>query len=175
MRPKERISIVLDNIDWEDFINYLEFDDAKEIAIKCKMNIHIIKSEWEKDPDLRLSQILINIGILYNKPGFWYYIEETDYFLERKILNPEEILFWGTYGKDGKQPFKQILIKDMDSEHLQACLNTQKNMNKLYRQTMRKVLRKRKLDSIRYMENMRYIYESEARDIERFCNNFKNK
>ena len=33
---------------------------------------------------------------------------------------------WGTYGKDGDQPLKYVAIADMDTEHLQACLDTQK-------------------------------------------------
>ena len=33
---------------------------------------------------------------------------------------------WGTYGKQGNQPLKYVAIADMETEHLQACLDTQK-------------------------------------------------
>ena len=33
---------------------------------------------------------------------------------------------WGTFGKSGDEPYKQIKIADMSTEHLQACLETQK-------------------------------------------------
>jgi hypothetical protein len=33
---------------------------------------------------------------------------------------------WGTFGKNGDEPYKQIKIADMSTEHLQACLETQK-------------------------------------------------
>ena len=33
---------------------------------------------------------------------------------------------WGTFGKNGDEPYKQIKIADMSTEHLQACLDTQK-------------------------------------------------
>ena len=32
---------------------------------------------------------------------------------------------WGTFGKNGDEPYKQIKIADMSTEHLQACLKTQ--------------------------------------------------
>jgi hypothetical protein len=148
MRPKERIPVVLDNINWEDFIGYLGFDNFKDIAIECKYHIEKIKAYWEADPDLRLVQVLTILNIIPNVPGMWFYLEESEYLLEKKLVKPEEILFWGTYGKDGKQSFKQIAIKDMTSEHLQACLDTQKRLSPLYKKTMKKVLRSRKLNTI---------------------------
>ena len=39
------------------------------------------------------------------------------------------VVKWGTYGKHNDQPLKQVIIADMSTEHLQACLDTQqKNM-----------------------------------------------
>ena len=35
---------------------------------------------------------------------------------------------WGTYGKDGKQPLRRVLLKDMDSDHILAILETQFNI-----------------------------------------------
>jgi len=33
-----------------------------------------------------------------------------------------EILAWGTYGKDGKKPFKRVAVKDMETGHIEAVL-----------------------------------------------------
>ena len=33
---------------------------------------------------------------------------------------------WGTYGKDGDQALKYVKIKDMTTDHLEACVRTQK-------------------------------------------------
>lgn len=33
---------------------------------------------------------------------------------------------WGTYGKDGTGPFKQVILMDMDTDHIEAVLETQK-------------------------------------------------
>ena len=36
-----------------------------------------------------------------------------------------EVVSWGSYGKDGKQPRKEILIKDLSDLHICAILETQ--------------------------------------------------
>lgn len=46
---------------------------------------------------------------------------------EIPVLNSNEIIvenfIWGTRGKDGKQPFKYILLKDAETSHLEAILD----------------------------------------------------
>lgn len=157
MRNPDRIPIILENIDWFNFLKFLseKFDDfslseseniAKEIISYGNDNIKIM---WASQPDQRLVQLLFNLNFLKQvcSPGLYNY-EETDYFITQKILKPEEILFWGTYGKDGKSPLRWIKLKDMESAHIEACLNTQPKMSPLYRQTMLKILRQRKLKNV---------------------------
>ena len=36
------------------------------------------------------------------------------------------VVKWGTYGKNGDEPLKYVAVADMSTEHLQACLETQK-------------------------------------------------
>ena len=177
LRFKERIPIILEHIDWYYFISYIGYANAyfndlnypkklltddiiekkvKEIAEVCWKKTIDIKEHWSKNPDLRLTQVLTNINIIDNHvPGPWYYIEEIDYFIKNKILKPEEFLFWDSHGKDGKQKVEYILLKDMTSEHIEACLKLQdtqnkfyKTMNKIYYKTMEKILRKRKLKKL---------------------------
>lgn len=45
--------------------------------------------------------------------------------LKGVFLNVREELTWGSYGKDGNQPRKEILIKDLSDLHLSAILETQ--------------------------------------------------
>lgn len=44
------------------------------------------------------------------------------------FLNAREELTWGSYGKDGKQPRKDILIKDLSDLHISAILETQRRI-----------------------------------------------
>ena len=54
-----------------------------------------------------------------------------------------EVVTWGTYGREGDQLITHVLIADMDTEHLQACLDTQKA-------TMRPALYKVMQDELEY-------------------------
>ena len=36
-----------------------------------------------------------------------------------------EVFKWGTRGKDGKQPLKFVVLKDMTTDHIEAILETQ--------------------------------------------------
>ena len=53
------------------------------------------------------------------------------------------IVTWGTYGREGDQLITHVLIADMDDDHLQACLDTQKA-------TMRPALYKVMQDELEY-------------------------
>jgi hypothetical protein len=152
-RVKERIPIILTKINWFDFIKYLGFDNPQKIADKCIIEMESIEKIWMENSDLRLTQVLVTGGILENIPGTWYYIEEVDYMIKNKVVKPEKLLFWGTYGKDRKQPLKMIAINDMDSEHIESCLRTQKHMSDEYKRVMKKVLRIRKLKSLTENKN----------------------
>ena len=34
---------------------------------------------WKKNPDWRLTQLLVNTGVVPNTPGAWYYTEDDTY------------------------------------------------------------------------------------------------
>lgn len=53
-----------------------------------------------------------------------------------------EILAWGTYGKDGKQPFKRVAIKDMEASHIEAVLRECKP-SVVYKNCMEQELKER--------------------------------
>jgi hypothetical protein len=57
---------------------------------------------------------------------------------------------WGTYGKDGDQPLKYVAIADMDTGHLQACLDTQKA-------TMRPAMYKVMQDEVEYRDALKNL------------------
>lgn len=168
-RCRERIPIILKHIDWRDFIDksgyvdayfkslncpdhlrnkYIDATKLQYVLLRISENIKSIESYWLESPDQRLTQVLVNMGIIENIPGAWYYFEETEYMITSHTLKPEEILFWGSYGKDGNQKFRWILLKDMETDHIEACLRTQKQMKEYYRKTMEKMLRFRKLQKL---------------------------
>jgi len=140
MRRVERIPIVLKHIDWDHFLKYIGCDGDSEYIIS---NIDDINNYWKDNPDLRLIQVLTNLDIIPNLSGFKYFVEEVDYLIDFKFVKPEKIMFWGTYGKDGKQPLKYVVLDDMESSHIEAVLKIK--VNPLLRKTLEKILRNRKL------------------------------
>jgi hypothetical protein len=54
-----------------------------------------------------------------------------------------EFMKWGTRGKDGKQPLRYVALKDMDTDHIQACLDTQWQMRPEVRVIMQNELKYR--------------------------------
>jgi len=105
--------------------------------------LRILGDEWKKQGvDLRFCQFLFNNGIR-NTGGYLYYWEENSILLLLKPdISPREYLFWGTYGKDGKQPFTYKLIKDLDTDHIKNILETQV-LNKAYMEAFQDELKLR--------------------------------
>lgn len=67
-----------------------------------------------------------------------------------------EVVKWGTYGKNGDETLVRVKIADMSTQHLQACLDTQK--------TMRPALRKVMQDEVKYRdEQFNGILHTESR------------
>ena len=51
-----------------------------------------------------------------------------------------EALTWGTRGIDNKQPLTYVKLRDMDIDHIEACLATQHQMHKNIRTAMQNEL-----------------------------------
>lgn len=143
MRQKQRIPIILDvlkdndkkrevlehffkpkpGIQMEIGMPFYEIDN---IIKAWKLNEDLVKKLWIKNPDLRLTQVLINVGIMPNFPGFYYYIEDELLMIDTGLLAPRDILFWGqNYDKDNNRldETNYILIRDINNGHLQAILD----------------------------------------------------
>ena len=53
-----------------------------------------------------------------------------------------EHLMWGTYGVDGSEPLKWVLLKEMDTDHIRAVLLTQP-LGEFHREAMEHELKLR--------------------------------
>lgn len=58
-----------------------------------------------------------------------------------------EYLTWGTRGPNGDQPLRYVKLKDMDTDHIEACLETQFQMRRAYRTAMENELEYRKAEN----------------------------
>ena len=86
-------------------------------------------------------EYMIDGGLHYSRRSAWG--DEQDLCLAYESTTHEqhrELLTWGTRGKNGDEPLHLIAIKDMDSDHIETCLNTQVHMSEMYRAVMQKEL-----------------------------------
>ena len=94
--------------------------DEKRIDIFLK----VLGDEWKRQsPDLRFGQFLINhIG----NEDIYNYEESELLFKFFPDIPKREYVTWGTCGKDGKQPLKRVLIKNLEIDNSNNILKTQK-------------------------------------------------
>lgn len=107
------------------------YEKFKDIKIFHKTNSH-----------LRFSQVL-QVYNLY-KEGFWFHIEDDVMLM--KFVNPREVLYWGNrYSKTNKllKKVNYILIKDIDTEHIQSILDNNYTNNLVYLKTFEDELKLR--------------------------------
>lgn len=159
MRRPERIPIILekleDNTNKEIVLKHLFKDTQHNIAfgvINWNDMFNIFKQVYTDNPDLRITQVLVNIGIIPNIEGFWYYTEDEPLMVESGLLQERDIYFWGkNFTKEGKklEETKYILIKDMETSHIESILRDNEGgllgISKQYLEMFNKELRERKL------------------------------
>lgn len=69
-------------------------------------------------------------------------------YLEDGHEKVREALTWGTYGKNGDQPLRQVKLSEMSNAHIQACLDTQPRMYPQIRTAMENELEYREEQNI---------------------------
>ncbi|MGR5347268.1 hypothetical protein [Vibrio mediterranei] len=54
--------------------------------------------------------------------------EDLTIYSDAEHVVIREYLEWGTYGKNGDQPLRFKALKDLDTEHIEAIIETQKRL-----------------------------------------------
>ncbi len=125
MRPKERIPILLELIDWSQLetkygvvIRHEDWDNQlKEIT-----------KYWNDQPDQRFGQMLINLQLVDDQWSLWNM--EWHEFLEEQGCEPIDYFIWGVnFDKDRNRLPKTIWkpIKELELNHIEAILNDYEN------------------------------------------------
>jgi hypothetical protein len=74
--------------------------------------------------------------------------EELSVYDDGSHITRRSAVHWGTRGKDGKQPLVYKLLKDLDSDHIEAILKTQHQISDFYREV--------------FMEELKYRFDEQA-------------
>lgn len=129
MRNPKRIPIVLERINWINFLVSVLSDptpiQVATLNTKIVENLPEIERVWKQYPDLRLGQLLINFFEFPDQNKLWN-IEEVDYLIEEEKVPLEEICFWGiNYFKNGnpREKTKFVLLKDLSNDHIENIIS----------------------------------------------------
>lgn len=72
--------------------------------------------------------------------------EEMSIYEDDSIEIIREYFVWGTRGIDGKQPLTWIKLKDMNSDHIKAVIETQTHISNAVRNVFMNELDRRKFN-----------------------------
>lgn len=157
MRLKERIIPFFNKVDLIDLLesrwkelSVIESFDPIEAVKQIISHRDSIEKQWLENPDLRFSQILVNLNYIPNAPGLWYYEEEYDILIDQGA-EPRDVLYWGkNYDKDENllPETEYILIKDLTTDHIKGIFKfIKKNKQRLpdlWKSTLENELKLRK-------------------------------
>lgn len=59
-----------------------------------------------------------------------------------------EVVKWGTYGKNGDEPYRQVKLSEMSNAHIRAIIETQKGIYPQFKEAMMNELTYRDANSI---------------------------
>jgi len=149
MRSPRRIPIFLNLVDgkYTDVLtgSFGLFNDEFEVDLYVDAiydRIGDIQDYWNENYDERFSQVLVNLGIIPNIPGLWYYKEEPEILLDLGV-NPREFLLWGqNYDKDMNRLDRTIwqTIDKLDTDHIEAIIDGGFCKDEVYLDTFKKEL-----------------------------------
>ena len=129
MRHKERINNFLKKVDWDKLYKEWDVENSKPEGWKDFEQYFL--EYWNENPDQRIGQVLVNLGILPDRVPI-YYAEESDILMNQGYA-PEECIFWTSiYDKNGdlmSSP-KSNLICDISIEHIENILSYMVENNK---------------------------------------------
>jgi len=86
--------------------------------------------------------LMVDGGTDYLRRNIGTY-EELSVYDDGSHLTRRSAVHWGTRGKDGKQPLVYKLLKDLDSDHIEAILKTQHQISDFYREIFKNELKYR--------------------------------
>jgi hypothetical protein len=91
--------------------------------------------------------LMVDGGTDYLRRNIGTY-EELSVYDDGSHITRRSAVHWGTRGKDGKQPLVYKLLKDLDSDHIEAILKTQHQISDFYREV--------------FMEELKYRFDEQA-------------
>ena len=93
------------------------------------------------------NEYMVDGGLEYTRRNFYADApyEELSVYTTDGHDRVREAVKWGTYGINGDQPLTRILLKDMNTGHIQACLENVPRMPPAYKDAFSEELKLRSI------------------------------
>jgi hypothetical protein len=127
MRPVERIVPFINKIDFKRLFDEVWPNlgvNSTQMEITIIHNLHALIRFWLDNQDLRFSQVIVNMGLLPNVPGLWYYMEDSE-ILEKLGEEPAEVNYWGSLFDENGDRRDEIYwskISNLKTNHIARIL-----------------------------------------------------
>ena len=143
MRPIERIDNFIDNVNWKELYKRWNLDIQKTDK-EWKEFAEAIRIAWkqERNIDMRIGQLLINLEKIPDTISIWY-DDEIEILLSQGFA-PEEVIFWTSiYDKEGNLRDKPStsLMKDLSIEHVKNIANFIEEHNAIVNSNIQKAIK----------------------------------
>ncbi len=106
---------------------------------RIRPTLKIIESFWEKNPDLRFTQVLVWLNIIPNMPWMWFYKEDHDLFEWQEYIQDRDCTLWWSYWKDWKSNIQYRLLSKMSNAHLANIIEDHKEWMKISDDMVKKI------------------------------------
>jgi hypothetical protein len=124
--------------------DYFRGSGVKLIMIELSISPAELYEDWNKEMGKYGFAIKNKNGKLIQSPEF-IRIVPTEEFEDKKSFEYKKKYFtWGTYGKNGDQPRKVKMLTELDTDHLEAILDTQSHISPETRLIIESILEDRK-------------------------------
>jgi hypothetical protein len=131
-------------IDW--VCDEVDMNPILQNAIQIRETGEIIRSRDRHDfVSSSCGKYYVDGGQDYQRIGYEKMsgFESLTIYINDPLKDRINKALWGTYGKDGNQPFKWVFLKDCETDHLKAILETQVSAAGWIKQVIQEILNER--------------------------------
>lgn len=94
------------------------------------------RHDYKTYTDANGKDYMIDGGLEYIRSSAWGDEEYITVTLDDPHERVREVVTWGTRGKNGDEPYRQVKLSEMSNDHIEACIETQHSMYPQFREAM---------------------------------------
>lgn len=94
------------------------------------------RHDFKTYTDANGKEYMIDGGLEYVRSSAWGDEEYITVTLDDPHERVREFVIWGTRGKNGDEPYREVKLSEMSNAHIRACIETQPGMRPSFKRAM---------------------------------------